>query len=172
MMTSDLPAASSTSAASVVDRASPPSCPRVAMLRMNTSRIGRVRLHPEAVAENRAAGERTGRVHGDDADRLSARARFGDQPIDQRALAGAGRAGDADEIGAAGVGKDRADQIGCRRRFVFDERNRAGDGARIAGQHAIGERGSGHGLTSAAPEACLWRRRRAAWRSTSCELRR
>ena len=36
MMMTSLPAASSTSAASAVARASPPRCPRVAMLRMNT----------------------------------------------------------------------------------------------------------------------------------------
>ena len=35
--------------------------------------VGGVRLHAHAVAEDRAAGERTGRIDGDDADRLAAR---------------------------------------------------------------------------------------------------
>ena len=62
------------------------------------------------------------------------------QPIDQRALAGAGRSGDADQVGAAGVAEDRPHQIGAGRIFVLDQRDRAGDGARIARQHALGQR--------------------------------
>ena len=51
-----------------------------------------------------------------------------DQPIDERALARAGRPGDADEIRAAGV-RRRCRRIRSRagRRLVFDERDRARD---------------------------------------------
>ena len=81
------------------------------MLRMNTSSSRGVRLHPHAVAENRAAGERAGRIDGDRRRPSLPSARScGDQPIDQRALAGAGRPGDADEIGAAGVGEELPDR--------------------------------------------------------------
>ena len=67
-----------------------------------------------------------------------------DQAIDERALAGAGRPGDADEIRAAGVRDSmRRDQRGAPpARLVLDEGDGAGD--RPAGspaQHAIGERG-------------------------------
>ena len=68
---------------------------------------------------------------------------LGRQPIDEGALAGARRAGDADEIGAARPAEDRAHQIGARLLFVFDEGDGARDGPRLAGQHAIGQRG-GH----------------------------
>ena len=67
-----LPAASSTSAASPVARASPPRLPRVAMLRMKTPASADVRLHADAIAQNRAAGERARRIDRDDADRLVA----------------------------------------------------------------------------------------------------
>ena len=40
------------------------------MLRMNTPSSRGVRLHPQPIAEHRAAGERAGRIDGDDADRL------------------------------------------------------------------------------------------------------
>ena len=63
-----------------------------------------MRAHAHAVAENGAAGKRTGGIDGDDADRLAAAAQLRRQPIDERALAGAGRSGDADEIRAPGPG--------------------------------------------------------------------
>ena len=57
-----------TSATSRVAAASPPSEPRVAIERMNTPGIERDRLHANAIAEQRAAGERRRRIDGDDAD--------------------------------------------------------------------------------------------------------
>ena len=59
--------------------------------------VGRVRLHAQAIAEHRAAGERARRIDGDHADARAGCARNSvDQPIDERALARAGRTGDAD----------------------------------------------------------------------------
>ena len=40
-------------------------------------RVGGVRLHAQAIAEDRAAGERAGRIDGDHADGLAGRARVG-----------------------------------------------------------------------------------------------
>ena len=106
MMTMSLPAASSTSAASPVARASPPRWPRVAMLRMNTPASPacaciRTRSPRTAPPVNGLVGSTA-----IDADRLRRRrANLGDQAIDQRALAGAGRTGDADQIGAAGAAR-------------------------------------------------------------------
>ena len=54
--------------------------------------VAGVRLHADAVAEDRAAGERAGGIDGDDADRLAAPAQLQREPVHQRALAGARRA--------------------------------------------------------------------------------
>ena len=52
--------------------------------------VGGVRLHPQAIAEHGAAGERAGGIDRDDPDRLRRRRRsVGRQAIDQRALPGA-----------------------------------------------------------------------------------
>jgi hypothetical protein len=67
----------------------PAECPRVAMLRMKTPRL-RVRLHADAIAEDRAAGERAGRIDREHAD-VCAGAKPRRDAIDERALAGAGR---------------------------------------------------------------------------------
>ena len=105
--------------------------------------VADVRLHAHAIAEDRAAGERAGRIDGEDADRLAAGANSVDQPIDERALAGARRAGDADQVRAAGAA-DRCRGPASRAggRFVFDQRDRARDRARIAGEHALGQSAS------------------------------
>ena len=50
-----------------VAAASPPSEPRVAIERMKTPGIERDRFHADAIAEQRAAGERRRGVHRDDA---------------------------------------------------------------------------------------------------------
>ena len=64
------------------------------------------------------------------------------EAIDERALAGAGRPGDADEIGAARSGKDRAHQIGAGGIFILDEGDGAGHGSRVAREDAAGKRGA------------------------------
>ena len=61
-------------------------------------------LHADAVAEDRAAGERAGGIDGDDADRLPRLRQSAGEAVDERGLAGAGRAGDADDPRAAGRG--------------------------------------------------------------------
>ena len=74
-----------------------------------------VRLHADAIAENRAAAVRTRRIDRDDADRAVGLSKLGDQPIDERALARAGRTRDADEIRASGPGEQAADETRQRR---------------------------------------------------------
>ena len=133
-----MPAASSTSAASLGGARQ---AAHVAARRHAADehvRVLRVRLHAHAVAEDRAAGERAGRIDRDHTDGFGGLARFGRQAIDQRALAGAGRPGDADQVGAAGVRKDVADQRGRAGGFVFDQRDGAGHRPRVAGAHALG----------------------------------
>ena len=65
-----------------------------------------VALHPDPVAQDRAAGEGGGRIDGQDADRLLLFPEGGDQGVDEGALARPGGAGDPDDVGAAGVGEN------------------------------------------------------------------
>ena len=104
------------------------------------ARIAGVRLHPEPIAEHRAAAERAGRVDRDHADRESAATKLGRQPIDERALPRAGRTGHADEVGAPGVREDRPHDRRALGALVLDHRDRARDRARIAGEHPVSER--------------------------------
>ena len=83
-------------------------------------------LHADAVPKDRAAGVRAGRINGDDANGFSARAIVSGEFIDERAFARAGRAGDSDQISAAGEGKELAQQVFGARIGIFDR----GDGAR------------------------------------------
>ena len=78
-------------------------------------------LHAHPVAEHGAAADRARRVDGEHADPL-ARLRVAlDQPADERALAGPGRAGDADAVD----GLRRRGDLDVPRWRVLDERDRA-----------------------------------------------
>ena len=70
--------------------------------------VGSEVLHADAVAEERAVGERAGRVDGDDADAAAVLAVFAGERAGERALAGAGGAGDADDVGLAAVREELA----------------------------------------------------------------
>jgi hypothetical protein len=93
-----------------------------------------VGLHADAVTENGAAAEWTRGVHAQDADALPTLPKFANQFVDERALAGARRARHADEIGAARVGEDSADEFGAFWSLVLDQRNGSRDCAMVAGQ--------------------------------------
>ena len=66
------------------------------------SGVGVVLLHADAIAQNGAAGNAAAGVHGEDGDGLALLAQLQRQRVHQRALARAGRAGDADDAGMAG----------------------------------------------------------------------
>src|SRR5919108_1129384 len=101
--------------------------------------IERMVLHADAIAEDRAAGERARRIDGDDADGLSGAADVRDEAIDQRALPRAGIAGDADELRAPGLGEDRAQlRFGGGLRVV-DEPHETRGGPDVTLQDAVGE---------------------------------
>ena len=123
---------------------------------MNTPASRRVRLHAQAIAEHRAAAERAGRIDGEDADRRAGAAQFAAQPIDERALAGAGRARDANTKARPVRAKMRPDQRGACRIVVLDQRDGARDGARFSGQHALGERRHGHRVSSCRAMTSRW----------------
>ena len=80
-----------------------------------------VRLHPDAVAENRTAAERARRIHRDHSDRPAALADFADHAIDQRALACAWRSGDTDQIRAPAPREDAANEIRTGGGFIFNQ---------------------------------------------------
>ena len=103
-----------------------------------------VRLHAHAVAQNRSAAVRARRIDAQHADGTPALANLCREPVHERALAGARRSGDADEIRASGVLEDAADEARAFGRFVFDQGNGARDRARIARQQAVGKRRKGH----------------------------
>ena len=103
--------------------------------------VTEVRAHAHAIAKDGAARKRARGIDGDDADRLPGLADFGRHPIDERALAGARRPGDADHIRAARARIDVAHQPGAGGRFILDERDGARDRPRVAREHAFGERG-------------------------------
>ena len=102
--------------------------------------VAGMRLHSHPIAKNGAATVGAGGVDRDDADGLAGAAERRGHAIDERALAGAGRSGDAEMKGAAGLRENPPEQLGAGRRFVFDQRDGAGDGPRIAVEHAGGER--------------------------------
>ena len=62
---------------------------------------------------------------------------FGGQGIDEGAFAGSWRTGDANQVRAARLLIDPPDECRGFRSFVLDERNCPGNGARVAGKHAV-----------------------------------
>ena len=127
--------------------------------------VARVRLHPDPVAEQRAAGDRRRRVDRHHRDRAPGLAQRGDQRRDERRLAGARRPGDADEVRAAGQRVQAAQRVLGDRRVVLDGRQQAREGAAVARPGGVGEgrgarrRGLGHvaARTPATRAASRWR---------------
>ena len=74
--------------------------------------VEEVLLHPDAVAEHRAAAEWAGGVYGEHADAQSGVAGGAHQPVHQGALASAGGAGDSDGVGVSGAGVGGAHYCG------------------------------------------------------------
>ena len=97
--------------------------------------------HADAIAEDGAAGERRGRIDGDDSDALLLRAVVLRQRRHERRLAGAGRAGDADDARAAGSGIELGQEELRVGSFALDEGDGAAEGAEVAGDDVGGEVG-------------------------------
>ena len=96
------------------------------------SGVGRQTLHADPVTEQRPAGERRGRIDTEDADRLAAPPALLRQAIDESALAGARRTGDADDPGPSGRRVDPAEELRLPATPALDDRDRPRDGARLA----------------------------------------
>src|SRR5262249_55007058 len=140
-----------------------------------------VRLHAQAIAKPGAAAERARRIDGNHPDEAlfftdpgfshgfgsirtlsasralrSLRSKSCDKPIHERALARARRAGNADQVRAAGAAEDRSHEIGALRILVLDQRDGPGDRGRTPGQHPLGQR-RGHARDSS------WRAMTSRW---------
>ena len=96
--------------------------------------------HAYAIAKHGTAGERAGGIDGNHAHRHPGPAHLRDQAIDERALAGTRRAGDADQIGVAGARVDAADDVDPGGRLVLDEGDGPRHRTRIPREHAVGQR--------------------------------
>ena len=137
--TSSLPAASISSAVCSAASARPPSAPRVAIERMKTpgSRkcsVSRIRSPSSAPPRNGEDG-----IDREHRDLALQRALVLDQRADQRRLARAGRAGEADDRRVAGVRVDRLDQRPAVRVVVLDQRDAARQRALVAAQQSFGQ---------------------------------
>ncbi len=95
-------------------------------------------LHADAIAQNRAAGVRTGRIDGDHAYGLAFCAQSLRELIAQRALARARSAGDAEDQRAPGARKQLAQQLLGLGPAIFDPRRGAGQRADVPGQNFFG----------------------------------
>ena len=94
--------------------------------------VARVGLHPNAVAEERAPGDRRGRVHGHDRDRPTGSPNLRDERCDEGRLARARRPGDAHEMRPAGLCVELAHRRLAQRRAVLDRGQEPGEGQSIA----------------------------------------
>ncbi len=103
------------------------------------ARVEEVLGQPDPVAEQRAAAERRARVDRQHRDRALERALVGDERPDQRRLARAGRPGEPDDLRAAGLRIDLADERPALRVVVLDERDAARQRALVAREEALGE---------------------------------
>ena len=101
--------------------------------------VAGVRLHPHPVAEDRPARERAAGVDRQDADRSSPGSELTDEPVHKRALTGARRAGDADQIRPAGVPEQIRDEVLTGGILVLDQRDGAGNGSGLSGEDAVEE---------------------------------
>jgi hypothetical protein len=98
---------------------------------------------PDAVAEQRTLGERRAGVDREHGHLALALARLLDQAADQRGLADAGRAGEADDRRLSGLRVYLADERPALGVVVLDERDGSGEGSFVAGEQALGELGGG-----------------------------
>ena len=119
--------------------------------------VGGVGAHADPVAEHGAAADRAGRIDGDDRDPMAFGEPGAEQRVDERRLAAAGHARDADDPGAAGAGGERGGRLGRAGRIVVDQRQQPRQRAPVTGDRAFAQRRRGEGRGHL-------RRRRAAGR--------
>src|SRR5258705_4681680 len=94
-------------------------------------------LHADAIAENGAAGVGTGRVDGDDAQRLFLFSIEARELIDERALPRSRRAGKTQYAGLAAEREKSFQQFGRLRAADFDNADGTNPDSRVAGAQAL-----------------------------------
>jgi hypothetical protein len=99
--------------------------------------IGEMLLHPNPVAEDRAARVRARGIDRKHRDALALLAIEPNQPIDQGALARAGRARHADHIGVAIMNEDPLEQLERARVSFIDQAARACQGPHLPGSDSL-----------------------------------
>ena len=121
--------------------------------------VGGVGFDPRAVAEQRAAGALGGRVDGEHRDGAAPPAPGAGQRAQQRRLAGARRAGDADHVGGRlaaelrgrDLGEQRGDLLPPRGGAVLDQVQRGGRRGQVALAQAGAELGAAHAAAASTP---------------------
>ena len=108
--------------------------------------------HPDAIAENRAAGKRRRRVDRDDAHATTRAPYLGGELRHERRLAAAGHAGDADDVRAARVTEDRLQRRPALVVRGLGARQKPRDRPRFAGENAGDEIERRHGGITRAPK--------------------
>ncbi len=104
------------------------------------SGVGGKGLHADAIPKDCAAGERAAWIDGNNPNLRAVLPIRGRQPVDERALAGAGASGDSDDARLSRVGKQLPQKVvpcGCA---VFDERDGSSQRSRIAIEEVPGLR--------------------------------
>jgi len=103
------------------------------------TRIEGMRMHPDAIAKQGPACAGAADIDSQDADRLALLAVGGDELIDQRALAGSWVACHADDGRAARERLERMQDGKAVGLPIFEQRDRARDGADIGGLDLYGQ---------------------------------
>src|SRR5438046_615407 len=98
-----------------------------------------MRLHANAVAENRAAGVGAGGIDGNDSHAVVFFSEFLRQLINQRALARARRSGDAYSLGLTRVGKEFFEQINPLGSVILDDGDGASERPGVAGPQLLNQ---------------------------------
>ena len=94
-------------------------------------------LHADAVAQNRSASVRAGRIDGDNTHRTIVFAIKAGKLIDQRALPRPRRARQSEDARPAAVRKQSLQQLRPTRRAILHRRNRASQRAHVAGAELV-----------------------------------
>src|SRR5207248_978889 len=102
------------------------------------ARVEEVVAQADAIAEQRAVGERARRVDGHDADRDVALPDVPQERRDETRLADAGRPREPDRVHLAGLRIDVGNELVGERIGVLDERDRAGERTPVTAANAGG----------------------------------
>jgi len=102
--------------------------------------VEKVRLHSDAVAEDRPAAERARGIDRDDPHGGALAAQPGDQAVDERRFPGTGRSRDPDDVRSARVLVDGAHDLASVGVAILDSGDQFGERHAVALEHAGDQR--------------------------------